>query len=435
MITRLIKIWLTSSCKNSVFEIQTNNFNSTYESKENHWYVIVPIDPNNNFLQITCIKGCLNIGNIEINYSWKINPYFLEHYSSYIEQLEKTAFDLSVCSDQMLKDLESTPLWIDTGVDDFSATENLKLNSEINSIVVANDKDWHFLSQGDVFKCNVFCTRLPSTWIESKPELQPSAINHVKKLHYDNDFIQRIDTRFYSWTKKYVSDKTVSWKNIKHDPESLPYAFKMRIQAQLLDNKNLIEDKHIIDIGADLGQFTYPCVLLNCKSVTSAQIVDLHNEAIQTAAEHLNIADKIKTEKCDIYDLKQVERCLDGKDTILFLGVIYHINHHYQLLEQFSKSRATGIVIDSIITDLDFWQDSEPKISWFNEYQNTVGNGIELKAKDPKITWVGVPNASWIIMSLENLGWTVLKSSITQTLTLSKMRIRGIISAERSLKD
>jgi 2-polyprenyl-3-methyl-5-hydroxy-6-metoxy-1,4-benzoquinol methylase len=433
MITRLIKIWLKSNCKNSLFKIQTHNFDNLYESAENHWYVVVPIDPTDNFLQITCINGCIDIGNIEINYSWKINSYFLERYSVYLEKLEKTAFDLSVCSDQMLKDLESKPLWIDTGADEFSATENLKLNSEINSVVIANDKDWYSLSKNDIFKCNVFCTRLPSTWIESKPEAQPCTIDHVKKYSYDNDFIQRIDTRFYSWTKKYVSDKTINWENIKHEPDSLPYAFKLRIQAQLLDNKNLIEGKHVIDIGADLGQFTYPCVLLNCKSVTSAQIVDLHNQAIQTAANHLNISDKIKTEKCDIYDLQQVERCLVGKDTILFLGVIYHINHHYQLLEQFSKSQATGIVIDSIITDLEFWQDPEPKISWLSEYQNTVGNGIELKAKDSKVTWVGVPNASWIMMTLQNLGWHILKSSITRTLTLSKMRIRGIVSAERKL--
>jgi len=430
---RKIRIWFKTLDLNSILKIETFNFTEKYTVKENHWSIEVPIDQTNNNLKIFCLTGFIEIGKIEINYSWQINSYYYENYCDETRLLEQNEFDLSLCSDEMLNDLEKIPLWIDTGEDNFSAVENLVLNPCIN-LKLTHYKDWFSLKKDDFFSCKIYCPRLPESWIKTRPVFDIRQFNSIKTIKYNKEIISKLDNRFNSLVKKILLDPLSDKSTVEHDKKDLPYAWKTRIQAQLVDNMELIADKHVIDIGADLGQFTYPCAILGCKTVTSAQIVDEHNNAIKSAADHFGLQDVIKIDKCDIYDIENVNRSLHGIDTILFLGVIYHINHHYQLLETFTRSNATGIVIDCIIEDLSFWNDPQPKMNWIKEYQNKEGNGIEYKSPDSKVTWVGIPNASWIINSLEILGWEILKMSQTRSLTLSKMRHRGIISAKRKPK-
>lgn len=433
IMNRKIRIWCKTQDANSIFKIETFNFVEIYTSKKNHWYIEIPIDQTNNNLKISCLHGSLQIGKIEINYSWEINSYYYENYLHETRLLEQNEFDLSLCSKKMLDDLLTIPLWVDTGENNFSAVENLVLNPTVN-LKSVQLTDWILLTSNDIFACKVYCPRLPESWIKTRPVLDIRQFNSIETIQYNKEIISKVDNRFNSLVKKILLDPLSNKSTVEHDKKDLPYAWKTRIQAQLVDNMELIADKHVIDIGADLGQFTYPCTILGCKTVTSAQIVDEHNQAIQSAANHYGLQDQIKIVKCDIYDTENVNRSLHGIDTILFLGVIYHINHHYQLLETFTNSNATGIVIDCIIEDLSFWNDPQPKMNWIMEYQNKEGNGIEYKSPNSKVTWVGIPNASWIVNSLEILGWEILRMSQTKSLTLSKMRHRGIISAKRKPK-
>ena len=356
MIERKIRIWVNSPTQGSLFKISTFNFEKCYEyNSTRHWAIEVPIDSANNFLEISCITGSIEIGTVEINYSWEIDPYYKENFFYETGLLEENEFDLSFCSDAMLVDLESKPLWVDTGPDNFSAIEKLIIGPTINSKDIIDDLPWYCLDSNSIFKCKILCTHTPESWSTTIPPLPQADVIIHRKNAYNKTIINQIDNRFNSFVKKFLNDHTITGNTILHDKKELPYAYKIRIQTQLVDNIDLIKDKNVIDFGADFGQFTYPCVVLGCKSVTSAQVVEPHNIAIKSAAQCFGLLDKIKTLQCDLYDLPGVQSCLTGIDTILLLGVIYHVNHHYQLLEEFTKSSATGIVIDSVIKDLTFW--------------------------------------------------------------------------------
>ena len=177
-----------------------------------------------------------------------------------------------------------------------------------------------------------------------------------------------------------------------------------RFNIIILQNANILRNKNVLDIGANLGYFSLFCLNLNSKSTIG----------IDVRENKLNLADfmcqkagfkNYKFEKLDIGNTDNLLKVCEGIDTILFPGVIYHIANHYAVLSALSKSKATNMIIENL-ESLDFFNHHEPNIKWTQESVEGLMNGY-LDSNEKVL--VGAPNQSWINIVMRELGWKLKK--------------------------
>ena len=438
MIQRKINLWVKGAQNVNEFTITTDcgTQNHSIDDSQHYNFIIGFADPKN--LKIECVSGQVNLGQVDINYSWIINPYYHTHFPEDICILLDTQFDLGTCSLEFIKSLKEHNFWIDSGADGYSAVEELVLGPRLNSMPVTKNNGWFEIVAGNCLMFDLFVPRPANDYANQDQVLCHEKTNQQFETtylrSYAHDPIDSVTKQFQLYVDRYCADPMSRWADILEPSPPLPYSEKIRIQSQLINNLDLIQGRRLVDFGCDRGQYLYPSLLLGARHVTGAQIVEKHNDGINAVLQHMNLEDRARAVNCDLYDLARVKEILDtGIDTILFLGVIYHVNHHYQLLKTFTDSSATAVVIDSMIHHLDFYLDPTPMVRWKEEHQHEHGNGIEIGSLKPKMTWTGAPNAAWIWHTLVSLGWTPRSSVMTNSLALNypQFRTRGIITATR----
>jgi hypothetical protein len=434
-LARKIRIW-TRSLESSTIVVEWAGNQQIFQiaSREHLPVIIAHGDSANNLLTIKCVTGRVDIGSININYSWTINPYYTNLYTKQVQPLIESGFDLSLIDSNFRKDLFNEDLFLSTGADDFSAVTNLISNVQING-QNQDENSWHRLNANDVFSGNIYVT---TPAMENRPTTsapKQSSINLEWKYSYNQDFINNLDTRFYEYVNKRLVDHNVQWNDQVFTGYSVPYGYAIRIQTQLIDNVELIKNRRIVDLGTNRGQFLYPCIELGCRSIIGVQPLNDYNTAINEALTGLGHNDRACAQWGDAYDLHGLTEILKNQDTLLLLGTLYHFNNHYQLLETVTKTKLTGLIIDiSVIDDdLNFYTGTEPSIKWKVEQQNVDESGWEFNGVNKNWTWVGHPNASWIIQTLQYLGWQIKSSVMHSGLRTRKpqLRHRGIVTAYR----
>jgi hypothetical protein len=434
-LVRKIQIWIDSPTPSTVVVNWAGNQQTfQIDSKEHCPVVIAHGNESNNSLTITCLSGQANIGSIDINHSWKINPYFVDQYADQVELLIESGFDLSLIDSDFRNDLFVTDLFLSTGDDEYSAVADLVSNVQINCIH-QQSSPWYLLSTGDIFTADIYPTTPALENQSAVPAPVQNFVDAQWKYSYDQSFVSNLDTRFYEYVNKKLADNTIQWNEQMFTGYQVPYGYAVRMQVQLIDNAELIKDRHVVDLGTHRGQFLYPCLELGCASVTGAQPMADYNTAINEALAGLNYSDRASAVWGDAYNLVELSTLLQGKDTLLMLGLLYHLNNHYQLLEAVSNTDLTGLVIDISVLDddLDHYTSQEPKIKWIAEQQNLDESGWELDGVNKNWTWVGHPNAAWLIQTLQYLGWTIKSNVMHSALRTRKpqLRHRGIVTATR----
>jgi len=433
-IVRKIQIWVYSNNSGTILVNWGSQRQSFLIDSQEHQPIIITHDnESNNILTIECLIGEVNIGSVNINYSSTINPYFTNKYPDQVEVLLKSDCNLNLIDSAFRNELANKDLFLSTGENGFSAVSQLVSNVQINN-QCQDFKHWYCLNQHDIYSANIHVTtpeikRQPQTLSPEQNLIEP-----VWKYHYDTSFISNLDTRFYEFVNKKLTDKNIQWNNQTFTGYRIPYSYAIRIQTQLIDNIELIQNKKIVDLGTDRGQFLYPCLELGCASITGAQTINEYNDVINQALTYLDYNDRANAIWGDAYDLVGLTQILKGKDTLLMLGLIYHLNNHYQLLEAITKTNLTGLVIDvSINAGLDHHTDLEPKIKWKPEPKNIDVNGWEIGGINKNWMWVGIPNASWVIQTLQFFGWKIKSNVIHSYLRTSSPTLnnRGIITAYR----
>jgi hypothetical protein len=444
-LNRQIRVWIKSNVSSSHIQIGCLNgtlLDLNLNNLKHHPIIVKLEDHSENTLEISVMSGEIEVGNIEINYSVKLNQYLKEKYPKEICMLLESNFDISKISEEFIKDLQQQDLFESTGLDDFSAVKDLRQLIKINGQNVPEKKSqWIKLCTEEYMSIKIYAPT-PVLSSDSKNNFyyktDKTSINldfEVSK-NYDQHFIDTIDTKFYEYVNTKLADKHTSWNDnlIKYQ---LPYSYKLRIQTQLLDNRELIENRHVLDLGCDRGQFLYPCLLMNCKSITGAQPLENYNQTINEALYHLHLSDRAQAVYGNVYDLANLKILLHNKNTLLMLGLIYHVNNHYELLKTISESDIDAIVIDvAIKKDINHYKHYKsniPSILYLHEKTGVDIHGIEIGNHSSITTFVGTPNAKWLIMTLEHMGWTIKSNKMISSLrnTHGNLSYRGIITATK----
>lgn len=435
---RKIRIWIASQYPNTATFISGHSKINISLNDKTHNDIVINLSDKNPKIKIQPTDGPIFVGNVEINYSWKVNPFFEENFQKDTEIFLKENFDLDKVSQSFIDKLEKFDFLISTGKSGFSATKNLKYNVKINGKSIEDTKDWYELTANDIFECDILLTE-PSIVDENTTKKLPidgwdkNMLNPTNCQKYSQSFFDKIDTRFFEFVEKKVHNQNYCWHNDKFCGYVLHQSQKTRIQAQLLDNKHLIKDKKIVDLGTHLGHFLYSCLELGCKSIVGAQYLKKNNSVINEALKSLNLENKSLSTFCDFYDFSTITPLVDDIDTILALGILYHINHHYDFLKLLTNSSASAIIIDTVIQDIQYFYNNEPMITWINEDQTIDSNAKETQSFNRQTSWVGFPNAAWIIKTMLNFGWTLESNKKIKyfTLTQPQLKTRGVFTFVR----
>ena len=433
-VLRSFQIWIESQTSTSVVEIGLVGGNKKTLELDNSCHnkiVLEQTDHDQTQVEIKVLHGIIKIITVEINYSWMINPYFYSIYPDEIDNFVNSEFNVSVVSKDFFQDLQLRDFFKSTGELGFSATTNLMHNVRLNQNFVEDNSVCHNLVADDHLIFDVYVT---SPSVVTQPPVNNQHFDFVWQQSFDPTIIDQLDMRFYEFVNKKLTNKNVVWEPQTFCEYKMPYAFKTRIQTQLVDNIEFIKDRHVVDLGCDRGQFLFPCTALGCASVTGVQPLDEYNDVINQALTHLNLEKQASAVYGNVYNLDLLKSQLDGKDTLLCLGLLYHLNHHYQFLETVSHTGITALVIDISIQSkhmLDFYCNTEPGIRYMFEKQGVDVNGWELSPATDSNTFVGTPNAAWIINCLTHLGWTVKSNVLQSMVKLPHLRYRGILSFYR----
>lgn len=435
-IKRKFRIWFNPDAKSSMLVIWNNTEQQLNLHPGTHSYVIIESDPvADNQLTIKCTSGSFSLAHVEINYSWTINSFFNDNYPTIVKLLESTNFDLSVATEEFLTDLKTNKFFISSGENNFSATTNICSNVKINDKSVTDFRSYK-LVRGDILSTKLIITT-PADETNYTVDINQVDFPLTWVSDYNKEFISKLDHRFYQYVDKKLANDSVVWEEGLFSEYKMPYGHAIRIQSQLLNNIELIKNKKILDLGCNRGEYLYPCLELGCESIVGAQPMNDYNEIINQGLYHLKYQDKAKVVWGDVYDLEGIRELIKDKDTVLLLGLMYHINNHYQLLETITRSDVTGLVIDISIFlyQLENWNNKLPLMVWNSESQDSATTGWELNGVNSNKTLVGWPNAAWIINALEYLGWTIKSNVIHASLRLQEpqLRYRGVITAYRNI--
>lgn len=178
-----------------------------------------------------------------------------------------------------------------------------------------------------------------------------------------------------------------------------------RFDKIILQNKNYIKNRKILDVACNIGYLSLFCLNLDCEKVVGFDIYE----------EKLKIADficqkigskKHEFKKININSQQELLSVSQDIDTILLSGVIYHVANHYEILKNLSNSNASVMIIENRDTHK-FYNSFTPNIYWRYESTNDIMNGYSEKHDQ---ILVGKPNQTWINMAMKELGWTLIKT-------------------------
>lgn len=211
---------------------------------------------------------------------------------------------------------------------------------------------------------------------------------------------------YHMFTQNKFENLEQEWKEWKEWPIWNYPIYDLNVFNKILiENSKFIKNKNILDIGCSIGYHSLFCLNLECNNVIG----------IDARKKKLNIADFIckkfgsdrhQFRNIDINDKEMLYSVSKNIDTILFIGVIYHVSNHYEILRNLSDSTATTMIIEKM--DSHKFHDSPiPNIYWEHESVSVSRNGYSEKHDE---ILVGKPNQAWINSVMKELGWRLIKT-------------------------
>jgi predicted nicotinamide N-methyase len=241
-----------------------------------------------------------------------------------------------------------------------------------------------------------------------------------------------MDSRFpdkrwfeYSWAKKnnpeLIYDQWQPW-----DEWTYSQADQERFAKIILDNIDMIAEKKVFDVGTLVGTLALFCLYNKSSHVTS---IDVRTENLDIAREGCDLAgfSNVDFILCDLYDSEKLLAMIGDSETILLSGVFYHVNNHYQLIEQLSSSQAQNLILETVIND-----STNSTVEWFLEDSTDHRAGAD---GTRKTVLAGCPSKRYCTDLLKYHGWTIKQTAtfFYQPDSNDEPHTRCVISAYRTL--
>lgn len=107
-----------------------------------------------------------------------------------------------------------------------------------------------------------------------------------------------------------------------------------------------IERRRVLDLAASNGRWSCAAAEAGASDVIAIEGRESRVQEAIAEAHHLGLSDRCKFSTGDMYDWLHANRN-ERFDTVLCLGVFYHVMDHYQLLKLIARLQPNCIIIDS----------------------------------------------------------------------------------------
>ena len=113
-------------------------------------------------------------------------------------------------------------------------------------------------------------------------------------------------------------------------------------------NQQYIKDKNVVDLACNLGYFTLSCSSVGAKRVLGVEVRQKYIDVFNKIKSHWPL-DNVDMVYANIEKPNELDQILKGFDTILYTGHLYHTVNHLAILQAFTASSATCVIIDSLL--------------------------------------------------------------------------------------
>ena len=195
----------------------------------------------------------------------------------------------------------------------------------------------------------------------------------------------------------YATDDT--WKNWIEEFEpsyQYPSDFKEKIEKLFKNNLSYIENKNVVDLACNLGYLSLAASNLGATKVLGIEIRQEYIDTFNRVYEHWpkkNIV--VKSGNLEI--LNNYQDWLSDIDTIFYTGHFYHTIKHTPILEAFTNSPASCLILESIINK----NSEQEKLESIDDPLNGYID------EDTKFVPVRAPTVEETSSMLIELGWSI----------------------------
>lgn len=240
-----------------------------------------------------------------------------------------------------------------------------------------------------------------------------------------------LDPKYSVYIRMKERNPRCQWSRLAASQCSWVYSDAVRIDKQLIANKDLIRNRRVLDLGCHDGILTQAMVQLGARHVIGTNVrphmIDLVNSALHDANSS-SVAHVIYN---DLYDLDALDRLLVNADVVHITGTIFHVNHHYELLWHLCRGAADHIILDSIFY-LPDWHRPDPMQSWRLEDSDNVLWGVDRRTRSSRRAFVGIPNLAWYRMTFDLFGWDIVRTDYVNFVHFEeRLRRRCIMTCQR----
>lgn len=161
----------------------------------------------------------------------------------------------------------------------------------------------------------------------------------------------------------------------------------------ILQYKEIFQNKKIIDLACNVGHYSFFCVAQGSKNVLGVDVRQSLIDIAKDTQEILNISHELlQFDTANLHDYAQIADLCQDRDTVLLLGVMYHVHDHVNILNAVLQPNIQHIVIEVGNTDSIF-DSPEPLIHWKIESpeKHNAGNDSFGKNTIP----IGYANLAW----------------------------------------
>ena len=167
----------------------------------------------------------------------------------------------------------------------------------------------------------------------------------------------------------------------------------MNKDEYLVLHKDIIDNRTILDLACHDGESTALIQSLGAKHIYA---VDIRSHLIAKAKKE--IQGKIDFFVHDITDYDFLEKLVGKSQTIICLGVFYHLFDHFRFLSKILRPNINHVLIETICGP----ETMNPEMFWGFEPTNEDINGW---LEGVPIIPNGTPNLSWIVLSANIFGF------------------------------
>lgn len=212
------------------------------------------------------------------------------------------------------------------------------------------------------------------------------------------------DKKFYEYAyHKFFSENPINYESWKPwDEWTYPARDILRFSHIIQKQLQYITNKKVLDVACHLGYISLFCLHNGCSFVTGTNV---REKELAIGREIIDIAGykNYRLIFSDLNNLDEFSKLCSEHETVIFSGIIYHIQNHYEILKKVYESSARTMIIEGLQPSN--FVDNLPVIYWKKENTLESTNAFDANKKS---CFIGIPTQEWVINAAIDIGWNIV---------------------------